>query len=497
MKHLAKGYVIEVKEQEDVIVGAVASTGSTDRDDEVLSPTGWDLENFKKAPRLLWAHDARQLPIGKITKISVNNKGALIFDAKFADKENAFAKQVKDLMKGGFLNTFSVGYKPLEIDGNKCLKQELLEISVVNVPANPDARTDNFDYKAFKESEMEYFKNLEMNKKDKEVQEEIAEIPKEVVKNVEENKENIQPIDEQIESEDKEIEEDIVGDTTENNQDIIVEEENVEEKSIEIKGVIPYSVHGDSPKAPEDDNWDGGVEVKKASGDAVKLKKMHAWIDSGAENFNADESKWYKLPHHKGDGTQAVVWKGVVVAMSALLGGRGGVDIPSEDRQGVYNHLKKHYAQFEKEVPELKTEEDKPKKDYCWNKTLHCGIKSISTKVEVTETLIRVPVGIECDVTATIKISEDEGISALYCGKEKKIRTYLFLRNKGWTKETAVAWVKEHSKYLNNIAFIVKDITGIKVDTVQANNRLLKALRIVDKALENVIVHVKKTNRKI
>ena len=49
------------------------------------------------------------------------------------------------------------------------------------------------------------------------------------------------------------------------------------------------------------------------------------------------------------------VWRGVAAAMGALLGGRGGVDIPDGDREAVYNHLAKHYAQFDKEVPEFKS----------------------------------------------------------------------------------------------------------------------------------------------
>ncbi len=65
------------------------------------------------------------------------------------------------------------------------------------------------------------------------------------------------------------------------------------------------------------------------------------------------------------------------------------------------------------------------------------------TKPEVTEDFIRVPVR-TCEVTATIDISKKEGISALYCGKEKQIRTYLFRKDKGWTMEKAKTWVKEH-----------------------------------------------------
>jgi len=64
---------------------------------------------------------------------------------------------------------------------------------------------------------------------------------------------------------------------------------------------------------------------------------------------------------------------------------------------------------------------------------------------EETDKYIRIPVA-ECDITATIVISKDEGIKALYCGKEKKIATYLFEKDKGWTMEKAKKWVKEHKE---------------------------------------------------
>ncbi len=68
-------------------------------------------------------------------------------------------------------------------------------------------------------------------------------------------------------------------------------------------------------------------------------------------------------------------------------------------------------------------------------------------KPEETENTIRIPVGPDCEVTATITIDKGQGISALYCGKIKKIRTYLFdKRVKAWTMASARAWIKEHSE---------------------------------------------------
>lgn len=178
-KRLLVGHIKKVKENGS-ITGAVASTPTEDRDDEILSPDGWELENFKKAPRLLWSHSHRELPIGKVTNIVVDQKGNLVFDATFAEKENDFAKKVADLMRGGFLNTFSVGFIPKERKDNVFLKQELLEISVVNVPANPEARLASA-YKSFMKDldKMDKKKNIKKKKikKIKKKKEDIKEMP--------------------------------------------------------------------------------------------------------------------------------------------------------------------------------------------------------------------------------------------------------------------------------------------------------------------------------
>jgi len=71
----------------------------------------------------------------------------------------------------------------------------------------------------------------------------------------------------------------------------------------------------------------------------------------------------------------------------------------------------------------------------------------IIKKPEETETTIRIPVSPECEVTATITIDRGQGITALYCGKIKKIRTYQFdKKKKAWTMASAKAWVKEHKE---------------------------------------------------
>lgn len=121
---------------------AVASTASEDRHGEVVSQEGWDIKAFKKNPVLQWAHDHTEPAIGVAKNIKIEGAGKkarLVFEPVFHDYTEK-AKALKAMVEDGILNSFSVGFRPLEMDGNVFTKQELLEISLVNVPANSDAR---------------------------------------------------------------------------------------------------------------------------------------------------------------------------------------------------------------------------------------------------------------------------------------------------------------------------------------------------------------------
>lgn len=128
--------------------------------------------------------------------------------------------------------------------------------------------------------------------------------------------------------------------------------------SNETKAAVPYTDHG---TAPEDEAWDAAKVEAAVWGDGTNQKKyaeIHAWYDGSANDEDEDGlpdiKGAYKLPHHNAD--LKANWKGVAAAIGALLGARGGVDIPDGDRKAVYDHLAKHYAEFEKEPPEFKQE---------------------------------------------------------------------------------------------------------------------------------------------
>ena len=138
----------EVKKVGDRIYEFTASTSDVDRDGEVIDVNGWDLKNFKKNPVIMYAHNYGTLPIGKATRVGVRD-GKLKNTVEFPPEGTyEFADIVERLVNTGYLNTESVGFIPSKWefgDGEKdepfrtYRKQELLEISIVPVPSNPNA----------------------------------------------------------------------------------------------------------------------------------------------------------------------------------------------------------------------------------------------------------------------------------------------------------------------------------------------------------------------
>jgi len=122
------------------------STGGIDRAGDSINPDGWRFDAFLKNPVVLWAHDAKALPVGKVTSIT-RTGDSVIADIAF-DEADPFAAQIADKVASGLLSAVSVGFRPLKWERAKSAdrpfgidfsEQELLELSIVSVPANADA----------------------------------------------------------------------------------------------------------------------------------------------------------------------------------------------------------------------------------------------------------------------------------------------------------------------------------------------------------------------
>ena len=123
----------------------VLSTGDVDRDQDLVSPDGWEIDNYKKNPVVMWSHDYSQLPLGKTVDLGFEN-GRLVGTVDFATKEmNPLAESVYQMVLAKILNGGSVGFKPKDYKydearkGINFHKQELLEFSIVAIPSNPNA----------------------------------------------------------------------------------------------------------------------------------------------------------------------------------------------------------------------------------------------------------------------------------------------------------------------------------------------------------------------
>lgn len=130
---------------------ATASTEQEDRDGDTIKADAWKLKEFKKNPVIPLFHDYRRFPVAKAEKIHVED-GKLMFRPIFATKEqNPEAEIAWQLYSGGFMGAWSVGFIPKKWDekerksgmhGRDYTEVELLEISAVVVPSNPNALTE-------------------------------------------------------------------------------------------------------------------------------------------------------------------------------------------------------------------------------------------------------------------------------------------------------------------------------------------------------------------
>lgn len=325
-------------------VSMIGSTPSVDRDGDTIRQSGWDLKYFKTNPVILWAHDHSIPAIGRANKYS-KTKDALTFEEiEFPPEgKHKFADMIYSLLDGGFIRAGSVGFIPKEFERRKLDDGE------------PDLYWSPTNFK--KQELMEFS-----------------------ICNVGSNRDALV-----THLGNKGF--DVTGET------VLGGKSYKTAKLIDAlfteKKVIPYKKY---PLEVEETPWNGPAETKEADVDTLKL--IATWYDAD----NADIKTSYKLPHHQA-ADKNTVWNGVKAAMGALLAAGGGVDIPDSERKGTYQHLKSHYADFDKEAPEFKKYDD----------------------VELKEMFPEIYAMKECIVCSTlVKDCEDNGLH----GPNKGIKVY-------------------------------------------------------------------------
>jgi HK97 family phage prohead protease len=140
-KKEGKEFRVNITKQQDNTFTAIASKEAVDRMGDIIKISGIKVDNYLKNPIVLFNHDTNKI-VGKAVDV-LKTSDSLIVKIQFAN--TPLAQEVKELVTEGFLNALSIGFMPLQYKPNDngqgmvYESVELLEVSIVSVPANPEA----------------------------------------------------------------------------------------------------------------------------------------------------------------------------------------------------------------------------------------------------------------------------------------------------------------------------------------------------------------------
>ena len=135
-------------EGEDTHQMVIAARERSRNGDEV-NLRGINFKNYRKNPVVLWSHDSYGgIPIAKTLKIGHDDQGRIEADFEF-NSEDEFAARVENAWNGGFIRAASIRFMPTKVvemmdeqgrvDRLRIEESDLLEWSLVPIPADPDA----------------------------------------------------------------------------------------------------------------------------------------------------------------------------------------------------------------------------------------------------------------------------------------------------------------------------------------------------------------------
>jgi HK97 family phage prohead protease len=147
IKHVTFGGHISEKKFEGYENVFVANSGQPDAVKDVVNVAGMDLSRFQKNGVVFYQHDGYYAadPDKVIAKGTVWKDGEALMLGITAWDTNELATEVRRKVDEGFINGASIGFIEKQgrySDDDKTYvieKSELLEVSVVNIPADPKA----------------------------------------------------------------------------------------------------------------------------------------------------------------------------------------------------------------------------------------------------------------------------------------------------------------------------------------------------------------------
>lgn len=318
------------------------STKDLDRYKDVVEPSAFKdtVDTFMKNPILFFNHYWGE-GIGKILSIAIDKTGAFV-EAEIA-QGTQLADTVWTLIQQGVYNAFSFGFRITSVENisdeaadaqgikerRRIKGLDLLEVSVVTVPANAHAvfsmvkgiewGTDMYPLTP--------------------VEDLIADSLAGIKTDLAGLMQNVKAVSEAHQE----------ADNSDTSDEQITEDE---------KGATAFS---DLPLADGGMAWVGArakTQLAKwassdGSGDKSKIdwekfSKGFFWFDSK----NSDKLTAYKLPFcYVLNGALTAVPRGIFAAAASVRGARGGASLPPEDMPKVQGHIEKYYKKMGKDSP--------------------------------------------------------------------------------------------------------------------------------------------------
>lgn len=340
----------EMEKKPKVFQGIMSST-HLDRHKEVMLPKGALIKDFLDNPQFLRRHSHVDDPLGSILAVGITDDK--MYKLFHFDEEDEEALKMKGRYERGTMRAFSIGFVP-SAGGVKYISEEDRGKSVTVKVRGEDFDVDLGQYDEIPKAIHHKYTVLEdsgvnvgsnpaalMLGAFKDLRQEVMCRSLDSVK-IEEEPFVQATLDEQFAT--------------------------IEKLLNEFEGMQVTTVKGPVRKhtTPIDleKEWSGAaarVNLAKwaspnDSGNKdeinfAKYSRGFGWFDSAA----VDNLGSYKLPHHDViNNTLTGIWRGITAAMEAVLGARGGVDIPEADKRQVYNHLAQHYKDNDVEPPEFK-----------------------------------------------------------------------------------------------------------------------------------------------
>lgn len=148
-------FEVKAVDDKEKTIHVVGSKEVVDRQGDIVLIDGIDLKNYKKYSPILWGHDweGKNLPIGRSVR-TWKEDGQLNFKVDFPTEGTyPLSDTIYKMIKGGYIKASSIGFLPKKWnypeEADKSNRKdkphrifeevELLELSFVPLPANPDA----------------------------------------------------------------------------------------------------------------------------------------------------------------------------------------------------------------------------------------------------------------------------------------------------------------------------------------------------------------------